>query len=530
MALLPLLLAACAHEPYGATDARPPTEASLPLPTGLDSVRNAAAGRHYNRHGRLYTAVLGRHYRSVWAASVTAPVLDLAYAAPGGQPLMPLKAGGGYQSISLSLQAPDGREFALRTLDKDPRKTLPSWLRRTFLLNAVRDATSATNPYGALTVPPLAEAVGIVPTHPRLVYVRPDETGLGELSTRFQGHLALLEEKYNSFSARPAALAGAQAMLGGEDMLQLLYDDPHQRIDQPAYLRARLLDVWLGDWDRHERQWQWAALADARGRTHFQALPKDRDQVFFRFDDGLLPWLVSRPFVVAKLQTFRGRYGSMPGLVKQARFIDQRGLTALTRADFQHAAVQFQTQLPDSLIGRALHRLPPAVYALVGPETARALRERRATLPAAADKFYLALAHEPVVGGTAQAEHFVVRRWVDSVRVAVFAPDLGRDSLRFQRTFFAGETSRITLEGLGGDDVFQLETPAPAGRAGRIRLVLVGGAGTDRATCTGGARHVVYYDDDITRKPLATPSKAGFWLRPRPLPRHYRPYDRLNNN
>ena len=529
-ALLPLLLAACAREPYGAADARAPAEAMQPLPAGLDSVHHAAAGRHYSQHGRLYQAAFGRHYRAVWAAPVTAPVFNLASAGPGGQPLAPLKAGGGYQSISLSLQAPDGREFALRALDKDPRKTLPSWLRRTFLLNAVRDATSATNPYGALVVPPLAEAVGVVPTHPRLVYVRPDEAGLGELSARFRGRLALLEEKYNGLSDRPAALAQAQALLGGEDMLRQLYAGPRQRIDQPAFLRARLLDVWLGDWDRHERQWQWAAFPEPDGATRFQALPKDRDQVFFRFDDGLLPWLVSRPFIVAKLQTFRARYDNVPGLVKQAHFIDQRGLMALTRADFQRAAAQLQTQLSDPLIGRALRRLPPAVYALVGPATEAALRARRAALPAAADKFYLALAREPTVAGTAQAEHFVVRRWADSVQVSVFAPSLGRDSVRFQRMFFASETSRITLEGLGGADDFWLESLASAGWPARIRLVLVGGAGADRARGVGPARYVVYYDEDQDKPPPATSSKVGFWLRPRRLPRHYRPYDRLNDD
>ncbi|WP_375416135.1 hypothetical protein [uncultured Hymenobacter sp.] len=520
-ALLGLLAGACAREPYGPPNARPPEPAGRPLPPSPDSVRGMSAGRHYNRCGRLYRAVFGAHYRSVWAAPVTAPVLDLAHAAPGGGPLQFDKAGGGFQSISLSLRAPDGREFALRALDKDPRKTLPGVLRKTFLLNAVRDATSAINPYAALVVPPLAEAAGVIPTHPRLVYVQPDEAGLGKLSGRLRGQLALLEEKYSGPANQPAALAGARELLDSEPMLARVYADPRQRLDQAALLRARLLDVWLGDWDRHSGQWQWAAFRGKDGRTRFQALPKDRDQVFFRFDDGALPWLVSR--LVPKFQTFRARYGSVPGLVRQARFIDERGLVGASRADFQRAASLLQARLPDSLLARALHRLPPAVYGLVGPGTAAALRARRAALPAAAEQFYRRLARRPVVGGTAQAERFVVRRTADSVTVSVFSAGLGADSLLFRRTFLPGETRQLTLEGLAGDDVFDIETAAAARPASRVRLRLVGGAGTDRVRGAGPARRLVFYDD----QPATGPSER---VAPRPLPRRYPRYDRLSDN
>ena len=307
------LVGACARQSYSPPDARLPAEAAQPLPVGADSVYHVAAGRHYNQHTNLYKALLGAHYRQVWAAPVAAPVLNLAHATPDGGPLRVQKAGGGFQTISVSLKAADGRQFALRALDKDPVRTLPGWLRRTFLLNAVRDATSAANPYAALVVPPLAEAAGVVATHPRLVYVRPDEQALGELSSRFQGQLALLEEKYTNRASRIPALRKAEDLLNGEAMLKQVYANPRQRIDQPAFLRARLLDVWLGDWDRHEGQWNWAAFHEKNGHTRFQPLPKDRDQVFFRFDDGLLPWLVSRSIVAPKFQTVAPRYGNLCG-------------------------------------------------------------------------------------------------------------------------------------------------------------------------------------------------------------------------
>jgi hypothetical protein len=520
--LFGLVASSCARQHYFQADARLGPGSAAALPAGTDTVR-VVAGRHYNRHSALYRFFMGHHYRRVWAAPVTAPVLRLATARPGG--LRPGKPGGGFQSISLTLEGAQGRTYALLALDKEPSRTLPKPLRPTFLLNAVRDATSAALPYGALTVPPLARAAGVPHSRPRLVYVRADETGLGAMSGRFRGKVALLEEKYEALASRTPDLAGAAEFMDGEAMLRNVYAHPGHAIDQPAFLRARLLDVWLGDWDRHEGQWQWAACPEAAGRVRYRPIPKDRDQVYFKFDDGLVPWLASRFFVEPKFQTFKARYGNVAGLVKQARFIDQRALAQMTRADFQRLAADLQRRLPDSLIDRALRRLPPAVFALEGPGLAAALRSRRQALPLAAATFYQTLASRPVVGGTAEPERFVVHRYPDSTTVQVFAAGRGRrapsgDSLRFRRTYFTSETRRLTLEGLGSNDVFEL---ARTGAGQPIRLRLFGGPGHDQLRLQGHHRRLELFDE----APDLTAARAP---RPQRPPRKHRAYDRLNNN
>jgi len=518
---LGLAASGCARRHYFQPDARVGPGSTKALPMGVDTVETTA-GRHYNQHSGLYCLFMGRHYRTVWAAPAAVPVLHLATVVPGG--LKAGKAGGGYQSISMSLEGADERAYALRALDKEPSKTLPRVVRHTFALNAVRDATSAILPYGALTVPPLAQAAGVPHTRPQLVYVRPDENGLGPASERFQGKVALLEEKYEALASRTPDLAGATDFLGGEALLKRVYADPAHTIDQLAFLRARLLDVWLGDWDRHERQWQWAAFQSPGGRVRYRAIPKDRDQVYFRFDDGLVPWLASRPFVAPKFHTFKPAYGYVPGLVSQAHFIDQRGLSEMTRADFRRLAADLQRRLPDSLIDRAMRRLPPAVFVLEGPYLAAVLKARRGTLPQAADAFYAVLARAPVLGGTALPERFVVHRYPDSTTVRVFsralrarAPD---DSLRFQRTYFRAETRALTLEGLGGDDVFEITT---AGSRKPMPLRLYGGSGLDRLRLQGSSRQLQLFDE---APDLAAPGAPH----PRRPPNKRLAFDRLNDD
>ncbi|GAC1367085.1 MAG: hypothetical protein NVSMB30_00210 [Hymenobacter sp.] len=465
--------------------------------------------------------VWGRHYRRVWAAPVAVPVLHLATAAPGG--LLPGKPGGGYQSISMTLDGADGREYALRALDKEPSKTLPKVLRSTFVLNVVRDATSASIPYGAFTVPPLAQAAGVPHTRPRLVYVRPDEAGLANMSERFRGKMALLEEKYSTPVSRTPDLAGATAFVGGEAMLKKVYADPNCVIDQKEFLRARLLDIWLGDWDRHEGQWEWAAFAAPGGRVRYQAIPKDRDQVYFRFDDGLIPWLAARRFIAPQFQTFKATYGYLPGLVYQAKFIDERGLSQMTRADFRGMAFDLQRRLPDTLLERALHRLPPAVYALEGARLTAALKARRQTLPQAAEAFYLTLVRQPELGGTAQPDRFVVQRYPDSTTVSIFSPVQSQqpsgDSLRFRRTYLSAETKVLTLNGLGGDDIFDVVS---TGAGTPIALRLYGGPGHDQLRLQGSAKGLRVFDDpsDLAATGVSPAS---------PCIKH-RAFDRLNDD
>ena len=518
LALAALLAApGCARKNYGRADARPPAAATRPLPPGQDSVPGLAAGRHYNTRSWPLRLLLGRHYRRVWAAPVTAPVLRLATAAPDGGPLTPGKAGGGFQTAALTLADAAGHPYVLRGLDKDPRKVLPPWLRYTFVLNVVRDATSAANPYAALVVPPLAQAAGVPHAHPRLVYVRPDEAGLGELSPRFRGRLALLEEKYSGPHFRPAlAPPGTTALVDGEHMLAAVYASPQARMAGPAFLRARLLDVLLGDWDRHEGQWSWAATpGPAPGTTRYVPVPKDRDQVFYRFNDGLLPWLAARPFIAGQFQTFKPRYGHVPSLVHQAQFIDERGLMALGRRDFLAAAARLQARLPDSVLARAVRCFPPAVYALEGPRTLAALRARRAALPAAALAYYRTLARRPALAGTQQPERFTLRQYADSVVVEIaalapVAPAAAPAAPYFTRTFYPAETRCLTLLGLGGDDEFVV-VPPPAGRPAPIGLRLRGGPGTNRLQAPPRARRVRFDND--------------------PLPRwHGLPYERLNDD
>ena len=489
-----LLSAGCVRRQFFQPDARRDT--AQPLPAAADSVRGATAGRQYARHGGLYNALVGKHHRPTWAAPVTVPILKLATVRPDGV-LRPGKVGGGFNSTSLGLTTINGQAYVVRTVDKDPIRATPMWLRGTFLVNALRDNISATNPYASLTVPVFAEATGVPHANPQLYYVRADNPAFQTDSLRhFRGQLGMLEEKA---APLPVNMPAPKAILNSTKAFNAIFTTPATQIEQPALLQARLLDGWLGDWDRHPGQWSWALMQPTKaGRAMLRPLPKDRDMVFYRLDDGVLGWLVSR-LALRHWVTFAPRYKNLRGLMSSGHYLDQRGLNALNRTQFRATALAMQQRLPDTLITRAVRRLPASAFAIEGPRTIAALQARRDALPALADDFYRHLARHPRIGGTAQAERFTIHRYADSTVVTIQSAAAKTVTPLYRRAFLPTETKRIQLEGLGGDDVFSVEEHGPnAGSKPTIRIF--GGAGTDEMKATKSASGIRFKQESAPTK------------------------------
>ena len=118
--------------------------------------RTVVAGAHY-RAGWLHRALLGAHYRDLWATPVQVDVLDLSRFGGG---LTPTSCGGRRQTKSLRFVGKDGRQYVFRSIDKDPTLALPPELRATFARDVIQDQISSAHPGGPLVVAPLLDAAG----------------------------------------------------------------------------------------------------------------------------------------------------------------------------------------------------------------------------------------------------------------------------------------------------------------------------------------------------------------------------------
>lgn len=422
-----------------------------------ESIRTTA-GPQYSA-GSLRRFLLGSGYRHLWTAPVTLEVLDLATFAGG---LRPVKTGGGKQTISLHFESSDGRRFKARSVDKQPGRALPKAVRP-LAESLVEDTTSALVPGGPLVIAPLLEAAEIFHVEPRLV-VLPDDPALGEFREEFAGKVVTLEEVPTP--GRTAGFETVTEIVDWEELAPRLAAGG-ERVDARAFLRARLVDLWLGDWDRHDLQWDWARDDTREG---WQPVPVDRDAAFSRYD-GLLLDLV-RPWQ-PRLVSFGRRYPDVGGLTWNARFVDRRFLAGLEWPVWEETVADLQRRIADDVIDGAVARLPPEYAQREGRRLAAALRSRRDRLPDVARKHYLNLAEEVTIEATDAAES-VEATFAENGSLDVVVSPASEQRPFVRRRFLPEETSEVRLLLRGGDDRAVVRGPSH-----RIRLRIVGGAGDD---------------------------------------------------
>ncbi|HEX7847710.1 MAG TPA: hypothetical protein VF476_18045, partial [Chitinophagaceae bacterium] len=249
----------------------------LPAPDcdaqSTDSATSAGSTQFKNTSSRRWW--MGTNYRKEWLTPVKARIINLSTEQGG---LTPTKRGGGKQTKNLRLEDPQGREYTLRSIQKFiTSKTLPEGLESEAAADLVADGVSASYPYAALSVAPLADAAGIAHSEAKLVYI-PDDPKLGEHRADFANMLALFEKRLPD---------SVKKGFDTDEVVAKLKDDNDNDIDQRSLLKVRILDMFVMDLDRHEDQWIWGSWDNGKGKTYFP-VAKDRDQAFY-INNGFLP-------------------------------------------------------------------------------------------------------------------------------------------------------------------------------------------------------------------------------------------------
>jgi hypothetical protein len=440
-------------------------------PPTADSV-TVAIEPTYNEVTATHRWLLGQSYRQLWAAPVKLRVFHLAREKGG---LTIVQRGGGLQTKSLRMRDASGQEWVLRTIQKYPERGLPPALRPTIAKDILQDQVSASHPYSAVVVPPLAAALGIPHANPEIVFV-PDDPALGQYRQDFANQTFLFEER------EPLDAEKTDNTQKAQDRLQ---KDNDNRVDQATVLRARLLDMLLGDYDRHEDQWRWERVETDKGSL-YEPVPRDRDHVFYK-PSGALPWTLSRHIFKSNVQGYDDHIRSINRWNDKARDFDRYFLTELSEADWKKQIAYVQAHLTDSLIHSALHRLPPNIYQLSGPEIAHNLIARRNILERQALKYYRFLSKTVNIPGSDKRERLEIAHEAQG-RLRVTSTKIKKDGttgdVLYQRTFDPAVTRELRIYGQGGADSFVVTGTART----PIRVRLIGGADNDAFTVDPGLR------------------------------------------
>ncbi len=451
-----------------------------------------APGQEIYRANKFRKFWLGNNYREEWLTPVEAPVFDFRN---GKRKLEITGMGGGFQTRSLRLKDDLGKEWVLRSVDKDPSSSIPGMLRTEFAEDIVQDQISASHPFGALGVSAIAEAARVFHTNPRLVYLSRDSVPV-KYGGKWEG-LYLLEERPDGNRDDVASFGYSKKIIGTLKMLEEISNDHKSRVDQFQYLRSRLVDILISDWDRHEDQWRWAAFKE-NGATIYRPVPRDRDMAFFVVE-GIVPWFSTRPFLLRKIQGLDYKIKDLKGLNSQARHLDRRLLNELSRDDWNTTILALKSAVTDEVIDQALNNMPKESTNESRDQIAAKLRARRDGLDRFALDYYEILSEKVDVVGTNKSDFFTVDRISNSeTKVTIFNMSKKQKPGKpyYERVFNTAETKEIMLYGLDGDDVFQLEGSVEKGP----RIHIVSGKGRDviddNSVVKGISRKTIIYDDN----------------------------------
>jgi len=435
--------------------------------------------------GRFHRRALGENYRAEWRQDMNVKVFDIGSEAGG---LKVDQRGGGMQTLSLRLRDSAGHEFTLRSVEKFPEKAVPEVFQKTFAQDLVQDQISAAHPYGALVIPPLADAVGIYHTNPSLVYI-PDDPRLGIYRKEFANTLSLFEERPDGDASHKPSFGNAKKIISTDKMLQRLQEDPDNHVDQEFSVRSRLFDMVIGDWDRHDDQWRWAVFKEKKSER-YRPIPRDRDQAFF-VSDGWLSRVWSRRWALPKFEGFHDNIRWTPGFMFNGRYFDRSFLNEVSADSWLQQAQEIRKGLTDDVIDSAVHLFPEAIYSLHGKEIIRKIKSRRDRLPEYAMDHYKFLAQEVDVPGSDQPEWFKVDILENGdAKLGVYKTNKAgvASGKVYERTFIANETREVRLYGRGGKDVFELQ-----GGRSPVKIRVIGGEGKD-SVIQRSRRKVLLYD------------------------------------
>jgi hypothetical protein len=440
-----------------------------------------AANTKYDHTFALNRWFAGNNYRKDWATPVKMKVFRI-HEEKGGMEITGL--GGGHQSKSLQLKDKTGNEWVLRQTNKSLHEVMPDAFKETIANDVAQDMISSSHPYGSLIVPDLLTATGVTHATPQVFFV-PNDTALGEYRTLFANNVAQLEERQptrNDIETENSL-----------DVINKMIDEGDHEIDAKNYLKARMIDFIVSDFDRHYAQWRFG-VKDTSNGTVYYPVPKDRDQAMFN-SDGFLIWL-ARKRTLAYMQGFEPDIRKPELLGWAGRDMDKFFLGQLTEQEWKQAVEEVKAGITDEVIETAASKLPPEIFKLRGPQVISTLKSRRDQIVDKGMDYHDFMAEHVNVLGSNKDDIFTVAGENGGLWVKAYTKDKkGDTSVSWSKWIDPAKTKEVWMWGFNGNDHFEMSEDTRS----KIKFRMVGGGGEDTFNMRGLSRNYLYdvnYEDN----------------------------------
>ena len=458
----------------------------------------------------VYNTVWGERYRELYGTDVTLPVADLDTLYGG---LEVVREAGGHQTVSLRVKDSLGREYNIRRVRKDALRFLQNVafknqpvedkLENTVAEDLMADFYTAAHPYGFLAVPTLSKAAEVYHTNPKIFYL-PKQEALGKYNSVHGDDIYMIVERpeegwtgYETFG-RPD-----HDIVSTAGMLERLRRDEKYILDEAAYVRARIFDMLIGDWDRHQDQWRWAEIEDSEGNHYFKPIPRDRDQVFSNFDGAFFGTLRALTGFANQFAVYGDNITDVEWFNIAALGLDRSLLQNTGKETWMEQANFIKENVTEEVIREAFSKLPEETRGKASEELMENVIGRRNNIVDIAERYYTHLSNLAIVTGTDKDDFIDVERLEDgNTRVTVTRNKDGeRAEILSDKIYKQEETEEIWVYGLDDDDEIFVKGSGP----GTIFVRIIGGQNNDVYTVDNGKNLKIYDHKSLPN----TVKKAG---------------------
>jgi hypothetical protein len=437
--------------------------------------------------------LFGQHYRKYYSLPIEARTATIDTLKGG---LKPIREGGGHQSVSLRMSDPQGREYIMRAMKKSATVFLQSVafkdqyvvneFEKTYAEDFLFDFYTTSHPYSSFAIGGMSDQIGLRHTNPILYYI-PKQNGLGEFNASFGDQLYMVEERPADNHLDGKNFGKPSNIIGTDDMMLNLHKDEKYTVDEKEYIKARLFDILLGDWDRHSDQWRWAEYKED-GKVIYRPIPRDRDQAFVKYDGALLSLIMNMP-PLRHMRTFKGDRINVKWLGREPYPMDLAFLKTAGEKEWVEQAKYIQENLTDADIDVAFKNMPKEVQDETVDEIKAKLKSRKKDLQKYAREYSEVLDKTVMIAGTDKKDKFVLNHNVKKgIEIQVFRIKKEGDELLYTKNVTDAKTKNLWIYGLDDNDVFEVKGTEKSS----IKIRLIGGQNNDTYNIENGRKVIVY--------------------------------------
>ncbi|SUP54640.1 Surface antigen [Weeksella virosa] len=442
------------------------------------------------KKSQTYETFFGKHYRSVFGIEFPVETLDLQK-----RNIRPIRENINLQTINLRLQDNENA-FVMIPVRKSATQLIQSIaykneyvandFENTFTEKFLNDFQTTQHPFYPLIVPNIAQLVKVNQLKSTLYYV-PKQELLKEYNENFGDEIYFLEQY-------PVVKDTLSDFTTTEEVLRKIVENKHQKIDREQYIRARLLDMLIGDWNRNEAQWTWRKSIQGQD-TIYTPYSKTREFIFPKYD-GLFFNLLMRLAPFRHMENYKNQIRSVKWFNKIAYPIDMALLQNTTEEEWQKQADYLQNTINKENLEKAFAQLPKKVQSKIDYQIIETILERKEKLPEYASEYQKVLDKLVILKGTNKDEKFLVER-LPKGETKVLILDKENNETLFERVFDRKNTKEIRLYGMNGNDDFLQKGKG----SNLIKVRMIGGVDDDTYQINTRQKTKVY--DDKSNKDLS---------------------------